>query len=77
MRRLGSTPEGRGSATAETCPDVFETDEGDFLIIGQKVSDKVANYMAADHGGSIGYGEIAILLPRRVLLDAKKDIPDE
>ena len=36
MRRLGSTPEERGSATGQSCPDIFEADDGEeFFVIGR------------------------------------------
>ncbi|GGJ14066.1 hypothetical protein GCM10010121_025810 [Streptomyces brasiliensis] len=35
MRRMGSTPAERGSATGQSCPDPIEADDGDFLVIGK------------------------------------------
>ncbi|MER6385505.1 hypothetical protein [Streptomyces sp. NPDC001250] len=35
MRRIGSTPAERGSATGQSCPDLIEADDGDFLVIGK------------------------------------------
>ena len=35
MRRIGSTPAERGSATGRSCPDLIEADDGDFLVIGK------------------------------------------
>lgn len=35
MRRTGSTPAERGSATGQSCLDLIEADDGDFLVIGK------------------------------------------
>lgn len=73
VRRLGSTPQQRGSLSGDTCPDIFELDNGDFFVVGK-------DYVEQDQfpdGASIGDGEWAVVIPRRVLVDAKKDIPDE
>lgn len=76
MRRLGSTPAERGSTTGCNCPDIFELDSGNFAVIGKE--QKVGRHtMAAELDGSIGEGEAMVIIPRRVLLDAKADIPDE
>lgn len=76
-RRIGSTPEQRGSATGQSCPDIFELSDGNFLVIGKVPG--VPNITAADlmkHAAGIGIGEQAVVIPRQVLLDAKADIPD-
>lgn len=76
VRRLGSTPAQRGSLSGETCPDVLETDAGDFLVVG-----KVASFEEVEKalvfGASVGIDEMVVKIPRRVLVDARKDIPDE
>lgn len=77
MRRLGSTPQQRGSVTGETCPDVIERDNGDLVIVG-----KIAHLFhdewlqLKELGVSMGEGEGMVIIPRQVLVDAKKDIPD-
>lgn len=74
MRRLGSTPEERGSATGQSCPDIFAADdETEFFVIGRKPTEVEAAMLDA----FVNDGEAAVVIPRRVLLDAKKDIPDE
>ncbi|MFI2615415.1 hypothetical protein [Streptomyces sp. NPDC018584] len=32
-RRIGVAPPQRGSLSGETCPDIFELDDGDFAVI--------------------------------------------
>jgi hypothetical protein len=48
-RRIGSTPQQRGSLNNGTCPDVFELTSGDFAIIGDDcpITDEVAIVDAA------------------------------
>lgn len=76
VRRLGSKPTERGSTSGATCPDVLEMDDGDFLIIGKRT---LVGELYATHrfGVKIDNDEMVIRLPRQVLIDAKRDIPDE
>lgn len=69
VRRIGSTPRERGSATGQSCPDVFELDNGEYAVIGY--DDR------APDGIVLGPGEYLVVVPRELLVDAKKDIPDE
>ena len=76
MRRMNDIPDGLlGSRGGDRCPDIWETDGGDFVIIGGDVTDDVkANLPAvADVSGS----ERAVLIPRKVLLSARKRLPEE
>lgn len=42
MRRIGSTPQQRGSTTGATCPDVIELNDGRFYVIGKAYPDAKA-----------------------------------
>jgi hypothetical protein len=78
VRRYGTSPRERGSATGQSCPDVFALDTGDFLIIGKTPG--VPNISARElsqHGASIGPDEQAVILPRDVVLAAARDITKE
>lgn len=75
MKRLGSTPQQRGSMSGETCPDIIELDDGNFLVIGESLDAATVDLTKVN--ASIGYQEMGVVIPRRVLMDAKKDIPDE
>lgn len=81
VRRLGSTPEERGSATGQSCPDVFELDGGDFLVVGRRIANRFTfDDIAAAHAAGLTVDpqtETTVIVPRQVLIDAKKDIPDE
>ena len=46
------------------CPAIFETADGDYVLIGKKVS-RTATVTALD--GRIGRGEIAVKIPRELL----------
>lgn len=65
-RRLGTAPAERGCGDSVDCPDVFETDAGDFAIIGQDATGMVV--LPPDAGFSTT--ERLVLIPRDVLLSA-------
>lgn len=73
MRRIGSTPQQRGSAGNCSCPDIFELPDGDFAVIGKYAPGLIAGL--PDDAG-VGDGETIIRVPRRLLLDARKDISE-
>ena len=75
IRRLGSTPRERGSASEMTCPDIFELANGDFAVIGTDVTGN-ADFMAslpADAG--VAEYERVVVVSRATLLHARPDIP--
>lgn len=72
LRRLGSTPQ---CASSSGCPDVWELADGNFAIIGLDITDKVAGKLPRSAG--CAPGEKVILLPRNLLVNAKRDIPDK
>lgn len=69
VRRLGSTPAQRGSLGNNSCPDVFELENGDFAVIGARTPDLVL-----PEDASVGPDETIVTIPRRVLLDAARDL---
>lgn len=76
-KRCGVDPhtlDGGKSIAAESCPDVFELENGDFAIIGVKVTDELKSKLPSDAG--CGHDEEIVLVPRYVLANAKVDIPD-
>jgi len=76
LRRLGPHPHANGATTPclQGCPDVFELKTGDFALIGQDITEQAVSYLPADAG--CGPDERIILMPRRILVLAKSDIPD-
>ncbi len=75
-RRLGPDPHAGGYRTAalEGCPDIFELESGDFVLIGRNVTSELATGLPKS--ASCGPDECIVQVPRRTLVLAKPDIPD-
>lgn len=74
--RLGPDPHAKGATTValDECPDIWETESGDFAIIGIRITEIArANLPATVTCGS---DEEIVLIPRKLLQDVKADIPD-
>ncbi|MFF4210173.1 hypothetical protein ACFYZE_12610 [Streptomyces sp. NPDC001796] len=74
VRRIGVSPRERGSATAETCPDIFELSDGSFAVIGTDATDKLDGALPPD-AARAAYERI-VVISRQTLIEAKADIPD-
>jgi hypothetical protein len=57
----------------ENCPDIWELADGDFAIIGIDMTDAAKSFLPATAG--CGPDERIVRVPRRILVDAKADIP--
>ena len=76
IRRLGTAPAQRNQGCAVTnCPDLFELDNGDFAVIGFENTDQLTSKLPADAG--CGPGERIVVIPRQVLIQARRHIPVE
>ena len=75
-KRLGPSPHSGGALTPalEGCPDIFELKSGEFAIIGRNVTAELKSNLPAD--ASCGADECIITIPRKTLVLAKPDIPD-
>jgi hypothetical protein len=75
-RRIGPDPHANGAQTASLsgCPDILETESGDFAIIGKDITDEATRKLIA--GASCGPDERIVLIPRKTLMLAKADIPE-
>jgi hypothetical protein len=75
LRRLGSDPHGNGARTENLrgCPDIWELNDGDFAVIGKDMT-ACANLLPSS--ASCGPDERMVRLPRRILIGAKRDIPE-
>lgn len=75
LRRLGPDPhaDGRLSQAAMNCPDVWELDNGDFAVIGIEMTEELAPRLPPT--ASCGPDERIVRVPRRILVDARADIP--
>ena len=76
LRRLGPDPHANGAHTyaLQGCPDILELDGGDFAVIGSDITADAAGKLPATV--SCGPDERIIRIPRRTLVLAKHDIPD-
>jgi hypothetical protein len=74
VRRIGLSPQERGSSTDISCPDILELDDGQFLVIGTDVTDTARDRLPSD--AAIADYERAVLITRSTLVRAKADIPD-
>lgn len=77
LRKLGPQRPQRGPAECVAlcnCPDILELDGGDFAIIGQTITAEATGHLP--EGVGCGPGESIVRIPRRVLVQAKADIPD-
>ncbi|MFE1840374.1 MULTISPECIES: hypothetical protein [Streptomyces] len=74
VRRLGASPRERGSAAGQTCPDIFELQDGNFAVIGTDVTEELDGKLPPD-AGRAEYERI-VMITRETLLRAKRDIPN-
>jgi hypothetical protein len=74
-RRLGKSALELGDTNqSPSCPDLWELDNGDFVVIGR---DHTADYAhRLPPGVSIGEDERLVVVPRNMVVAAKPDIPD-
>ncbi len=72
IRRLGSTPQERGSNATGTCPDMFLLDDGRIAIIGTDMTEELTGKIPADAG--VADYERIVVIPREVLDQALNDI---
>ena len=76
-RRIGPDPHTNGAMTIALrgCPDIFELESGDFAIIGIDITTAAAPKLPPSAG--CGPDERIVLVPRRTLVLAKSDIPNQ
>jgi hypothetical protein len=75
-RRLGPDPHANGEVTPylDGCPDLFELESGDFIVIGRNITPEAKQFLPPSAG--CGPDERIIQIPRKTLVQAKPDIPD-
>jgi hypothetical protein len=76
LRRLGPDPHANGARTVgcRGCPDIFQLQSGDFAIIGIDITDTAKPKLPPTAG--CGPDERIIFIPRNLLVEAKRDIPN-
>lgn len=72
LRRIGVSPQERGSANDVSCPDIFELTDGRFAIIGTDSTEQLDHQLPP--GASRGSDERIVTITRDTLLRAKHDI---
>lgn len=73
VRRLGSTPQERGSSQGMNCPDIFALSDGSVAYIGKDMTDAFRGHLP--EGASIGSDERLVVLPWTAVRDAMRDMP--
>lgn len=75
-KRIGPDPHANGAQTAacQGCPDIWELENGDFAVIGIDITEGGMPLLPPTAG--CGPDERIVRLPRKLLVDAKRDIPD-
>ena len=76
LHRLGPDPHAGGarSPSLKDCPDIIALEGGDFAVIGIDITDLAAPKLPPTAG--CGPDERIVRLPRNLLVNAKRDIPD-
>lgn len=73
LRRLGASPQERGSTNNCTCPDVFELSDGRFAVIGTDMTAALTGSLPPDAG--VADYERIVVITRETLVQARADIP--
>ena len=76
LKRIGPDPHENGAQTVgcRGCPDIWQLADGDFAVIGIDITDAAAPKLPLTAG--CGPDERIVRLPRNLLVNAKRDIPD-
>jgi hypothetical protein len=76
LRRIGPELEASGVRCAGccNCPDIWELENGDFAIIGYDITEIATPQLPRSAG--CGPDERIVRLPRKLLINAKRHIPD-
>lgn len=76
LRRLGPDPHEVGDTPGLAgCPDLWELSSGDFAVIGIRSTGALASLLPET--ASCGPDEEIVIVPRRILTAARRDIPRE
>lgn len=76
-QRIGKDPHSgnEASASANGCPDIWELENGDFVVIGVRKTKEFSTVLPLT--ASCGIDEEIVVIPRKLLVNAKQFIPDE
>ena len=73
LRKLGPHTDTLLCSGGHHCPGIFELNSGDFAIVGQDITSTAASHLPV--GSGCGPDERVVSVPRRVLVQARADIP--
>ncbi|WP_216895791.1 hypothetical protein [Nocardia alni] len=74
-RRLGKSAKELGQTGGrDSCPDIWELDNGDIAVIGRDLTDAYTARLPDDV--TIYHDERLVIIPRATIIAAKRDIPD-
>ncbi|MQY22659.1 hypothetical protein NRB20_57770 [Nocardia sp. RB20] len=74
-RRLGKSAKELGQTGGrDSCPDIWELDNGDIAVIGRDLTDTYVSRLPEDV--TIYHDERLVIIPRAMIVAAKTDIPD-
>lgn len=73
LRRIGPEPRAYCAQTVG-CPDIWELGDGDFAVIGMDITEAARAKLPPTAG--CGPDERIVRLPRKLLVNARRDIPD-
>jgi hypothetical protein len=76
-KRIGPDPHegGGGTSSGDGCPDIWELENGDFVVIGVRMTKELKSSLPPT--ASCGLDEEIVVIPRKTLILAQKDIPSE
>ena len=76
IKRLGPDPHANGarSVGCQGCPDIWELNNGDFVVIGVDITHAAHELPPT---ANCGPDECMVRVPRKTLVLAKADIPDQ
>lgn len=75
-RRLGKSALELGETTASpSCPDIWELSNGDIAVIGRDLTEAYRDRLPP--GVYSNHDERLVVIPRRMLIAAKPDIPND
>ncbi len=76
-KRIGPDPHSNGETTggASGCPDIWELQDGSFAVIGNRKTRELSSLLPPT--ASCGCDEEIVIIPRKTLIRAKHDIPNE
>jgi hypothetical protein len=71
-RRMSPAGGVSNSSGRKSCPDFFELEDGNFILIGKDITDVMRNSLPED--AACGNEEKIVLIPRALIVSAKDNI---